>query len=310
MSFENRYEPLPEGPYIDMVDIYADQIIEAIEDVVIVQFDYKGFHRIVEPYELGQTILGDNLLRGFQIAGEAFGRRVEGWKLFRLDYISTMEVSAEEFPIRGEYADLPPFWTYVPIIVLPGGPEKEWIRKEIPSKRKSHPNVYTGAEHMAYEVDYKGISFYFDELSRASAAAKEAILSSSKFPEWLREHITTVQLVEETFAGDVAVNAKVIDGFMTIFNNTVISPGVLAHEMSHKLATKKWGDPFPAEGSDYLSAIESGEPAVSSYAKTDTAEDFGEAVRLYVDNPEELKKTAPLRHVVIDRLMKDPNYGG
>ena len=118
MAFETMFEPLETGPYFDYVAIYSESITEAIEDGLLVEFDYKGFHRIVAPYELGQTVRGDYLLRGFQAAGGSFGLRVEGWKLFRLDYISYLEVSDEEFSPRADYWVLPEFWTHEPIIVL------------------------------------------------------------------------------------------------------------------------------------------------------------------------------------------------
>lgn len=118
MSFENAFLPLETGPYFDYVAIYSESLTEAIEDGLLVEFDYKGFHRIVQPYELGKTIRGDILFRGFQIAGESFGRRVEAWKLFRLDYISHLEIMDEEFSPRADYWVLPELWTHEPIIVL------------------------------------------------------------------------------------------------------------------------------------------------------------------------------------------------
>jgi len=118
MSFEDAFEPLETGPYFDYVEIYSESLIEGIEDGLMVRFDYNGFHRIVAPYELGKTVRDDVLLRGFQIGGESFGKRVQGWKLFRLDYISALEVTDEEFSPRADYWDLPEFWTHEPIIVL------------------------------------------------------------------------------------------------------------------------------------------------------------------------------------------------
>ena len=118
MAFETMFEPLETGPYFDYVAIYSESITEAIEDGLLVEFDYKGYHRIVEPYELGQTVRDDYLFRGFQIAGESFGRKVSGWKLFRLDYISHLEILDEEFTPQADYWVLPKLWTHKPIIVL------------------------------------------------------------------------------------------------------------------------------------------------------------------------------------------------
>lgn len=48
----------------------------------------------------------------------------------------------------------------------------------------------------------------------------------------------------------------------------------------------------------------------TDYAKASIAEDFAESVALYVTDKAKLRKTAPKRYRVIDRLMKEDGYGG
>ena len=114
------FKPLELGSYFDTNESDLVALYGAIQDLHLVEFVYSDFQRFAEPYELGKTVLGDILLRGYQIGGEAFGPLVVGWKLFRLDYISSVGISKEPFSPRADYWSLPPFWTYDPIIVLKG----------------------------------------------------------------------------------------------------------------------------------------------------------------------------------------------
>ena len=115
------FQPLDLGSYSasnesDLVVLYG-----AIQDAHVVEFVYSDFQRFVEPYELGKSKLGDILLRGYQIGGGAYGPKVVGWKLFRLDYLASLGISKESFSPRTDYLSLPKFWTYDPIIFLKGG---------------------------------------------------------------------------------------------------------------------------------------------------------------------------------------------
>ncbi len=113
-----RWEVLEEGPYFDQIELWKDELKEAVEELVLVEFAYNDLHRIVEPYEVGETVGGNFLLRGFQIDGESYGSRIRGWKLFRLDYISSLQGLVEEFSPRGDYFTLPEFWTGIPLFSI------------------------------------------------------------------------------------------------------------------------------------------------------------------------------------------------
>jgi Mlc titration factor MtfA (ptsG expression regulator) len=76
------------------------------------------------------------------------------------------------------------------------------------------------------------------------------------------------------------------------------------------MAHAKYGTSAPSAGSDYAKAMRSGEPPPTAYGEKRPAEDFADTVRLYHTHPAELKASYPKRYAVVDRLIKDPNYGG
>lgn len=111
MPFWNRIiPPLDPGPYGD-IEEKISSIVEAIETFLLLEFDYNDLARIVEPYELGVTKDGYHLLRCYQIGGESSHKRINGWKTFRVDYMSSVEVSDVDFIASQEYYELPSEWT-------------------------------------------------------------------------------------------------------------------------------------------------------------------------------------------------------
>jgi hypothetical protein len=115
MSFRNlNIPPLDPGPYGDVKEKISS-ITEAIETFLLLEFDYNDLARIVEPYELGVSKDGYHLLRCYQIGGESSHKRINGWKIFRLDYMSSVEVSDVDFIASQEYYELSPEWTHLVI---------------------------------------------------------------------------------------------------------------------------------------------------------------------------------------------------
>lgn len=84
----------------------------------------------------------------------------------------------------------------------------------------------------------------------------------------------------------------------------------LARASGDALALRVYGDKTPPAFSDYAQALQGSEPPINNVAATDRANDFAEAVALYITQPERLKLIAPERFKVIARLMADPEYGG
>jgi len=73
-------------------------ICEAIAGRNVLQFQYAGGLRTVEPYRHGRSTAGHEVLRGYQIAGYSASRRPSGWKLFQVDRMTDLQVTRATFP--------------------------------------------------------------------------------------------------------------------------------------------------------------------------------------------------------------------
>lgn len=73
------------------------KIIEAIENYYILEFDYNGHHRIVEPHTYGVNHKGNEILAAYQIEGTSDKGDVPVWKQFTTDKISNLKVLNETF---------------------------------------------------------------------------------------------------------------------------------------------------------------------------------------------------------------------
>ena len=70
----------------------------------VVRLDYNGGTRTVEPFAYGSTEAGNEVLRAFQTGGHSVSGQSVGWKLFRVDAIENLLVTAEHFAgARTEY---------------------------------------------------------------------------------------------------------------------------------------------------------------------------------------------------------------
>lgn len=186
----------------------------------------------------------------------------------------------------------------------------DWLRQNLPSATTPVAGPSTSIVHEAYTTYVDGIPIYFDSLEDSVVTLAREIISGSPLPSLLKEMIVGIQIVEEDAPGGPDVIGMSADGFITIYGNRQVDPGVIAHEAAHDFAVGKWGNPIPSEDSDYVAAINSGEPPVSEYSLRNSSEDFAESIRMFVDNPTEMKKIAPLRYQVIERLMTEKGYGG
>lgn len=155
----------------------------------------------------------------------------------------------------------------------------------------------------------------------AAMTIMELAAGYGTLPDALKQSITQIVMTTET-DGPITATGGTPDNNIVVYGGAPISTGTLAHEAAHNLALKAWGSPYPPyneEGtdgyyengtSDYGAVVNSSEPPVSDYAKTNGGEDFAEAVKQYVLNPAELQRIAPLRYAIIHRMMTDPNYHG
>lgn len=73
-------------------------ICDAINSRRLVEFDYDGHHRVVQPAAAGpHATTGNPVLRGYQVGGTGKTRRVPFWDLFLVDKIENLVVLDETF---------------------------------------------------------------------------------------------------------------------------------------------------------------------------------------------------------------------
>lgn len=180
-----------------------------------------------------------------------------------------------------------------------------WLKDQQSPSPSPFGGPSTDIEHEAYTIDLKGITLYFDDLNDAVVTLAMAMLTGPPLPKVLLDLILGLQIVEEDARGGPDVVAMNADGFITIFGDRMVDLGVIAHETAHELAIQTWGEIIPAEDSEYAEAIDSGEPPINEYSLRNRGEDFAEACRLFITDPEELKRIAPLRYEVIKRMMEE-----
>lgn len=80
-------------------------ICDAIRDGEIIEFEYEGMAKIVEPFCYGVGADGQELLRGFVIGGFSEVLNQEySWKLFEVSHMGTMQYIGKKFKtIRDGY---------------------------------------------------------------------------------------------------------------------------------------------------------------------------------------------------------------
>lgn len=74
-----------------------NQFIEAIENRNLLEFDYDGHFRIVEPHTVGISNTGKESLSAYQIDGESSRGNVPCWGQFSISKIENLNVLDEQF---------------------------------------------------------------------------------------------------------------------------------------------------------------------------------------------------------------------
>lgn len=74
-----------------------DLIAEAITALHLMQLDYNGSTRVVEPHIYGVDTRGHETLSAFQVAGGSLSGEHTGWKTFELARIEAIRVLASRF---------------------------------------------------------------------------------------------------------------------------------------------------------------------------------------------------------------------
>lgn len=74
------------------------QICSAIKEKKIIEFNYHGYHRIVEPHLVGvHKDAGTQKLRGYQTAGGSEHGNIPDWRLFNIDEIESLKITDQNF---------------------------------------------------------------------------------------------------------------------------------------------------------------------------------------------------------------------
>ena len=79
-------------------------LCEAIRNHLELELRYNGYNRVVNPYACGLNKDGETLLRCFQVAGGSVSGERTGWKLLKVEEITSMHATVNTFEIRTEYS--------------------------------------------------------------------------------------------------------------------------------------------------------------------------------------------------------------
>ncbi len=73
------------------------EICAAIKNKAVVQFNYHGETRVVEPHCHGMSSKGNEVLRGYQTGGGSVSGNPNPWRLFIIGDISSLEITDNTF---------------------------------------------------------------------------------------------------------------------------------------------------------------------------------------------------------------------
>jgi hypothetical protein len=68
---------------------------EALNAKLCVELTYSGRERVIEVHAVGYTRENKLILRAYQVRGGSSGGDAAGWKLFRLDEVSSAKITEE-----------------------------------------------------------------------------------------------------------------------------------------------------------------------------------------------------------------------
>ena len=78
------------------------ELIRAISNRLVIEFDYQGHHRIGEPHLLGDDA-GQLAIELYQTAGTSRRGGLPQWRVTRLDEIENLVVTANQFTPRSDF---------------------------------------------------------------------------------------------------------------------------------------------------------------------------------------------------------------
>ncbi len=72
-------------------------ICEAIAGRSVIEFEYQGGRRVVEPHAHGVSTAGNEVLRGYQTAGYSSSRKPPFWSLYVVSKMRSISVMSSTF---------------------------------------------------------------------------------------------------------------------------------------------------------------------------------------------------------------------
>lgn len=72
-------------------------INEAIKNRKLLEFNYQGFYRVVEPHTFGIFTNGNELLIAYQVDGESKSRKPPFWSNFLIEEIEDLSILNDSF---------------------------------------------------------------------------------------------------------------------------------------------------------------------------------------------------------------------
>lgn len=78
------------------------EIVNAIANQNLLEFEYEGYSRVVEPHCYGLTTKGNEAIRAYQVDGYSSSGRM-GWKLYDLSKADNFEILDDVFETRDDY---------------------------------------------------------------------------------------------------------------------------------------------------------------------------------------------------------------
>lgn len=79
-------------------------IIKAITERIVIQFEYNGFTRIVEPFVFGiHKKTNNTVLRCYQIGSYSESKRTIPWRLYDISLINSLQLTNQEAKNNREF---------------------------------------------------------------------------------------------------------------------------------------------------------------------------------------------------------------
>ncbi|AYL96334.1 hypothetical protein [Mucilaginibacter celer] len=79
-------------------------LTDAIQSQLLIEFEYDGGLRVVEPHCHGTSSKGNHVLRAYQVDGYSSTGKM-GWKLYDVSKITSITVQEEKFlTLRPDYS--------------------------------------------------------------------------------------------------------------------------------------------------------------------------------------------------------------